>query len=386
MLKNKNKMLISFVFLLLFLQIRPLVVFAQQGPNPRDFWHVFERGKLMFRQGDYSGAFNAFEDAKRQKFLFFERLEKDLIDLLSISEVRRMGDALDWVERFIQERHYAGAADALEELYYRIPKEKFNNSAKAALAALGSLKEFPEAERCLGDVYLIEGELDLALRQFQKALALNNSGDAPDMETELLYKIAEIRRTRQEYNEMERTLLAILKKDRLWSSIAEKVNNNEVPFILQAMNRTLINNGINQFITQYRYKNDESAEAHRLLGFYYCLSGRPRAQEHLMFAFLIQNTVIIEELTLQRFDFTYTRHDALIAEINRSPLLSDYAAKNEYFKTAYYLGASLYGNGNTASAREIWNFLSTFSAAGEWRNRAIAQLRSPHNERNVEMP
>jgi hypothetical protein len=64
----------------------------------------------------------------------------------------------------------------------------------------------------------------------------------------------------------------------------------------------------------------------------------------------------------------------------------DYAEKTEYFKTAYYLGASLYGNGKTVTARGLWNSLSTQSIAGEWQARSIAQLRSPQVERALEMP
>jgi hypothetical protein len=54
------------------------------------------------------------------------------------------------VERYSYDRHYTAAAAALEELYYRIPKTSLNNSALAALAALGRLKDYPEAEFWIG--------------------------------------------------------------------------------------------------------------------------------------------------------------------------------------------------------------------------------------------
>jgi tetratricopeptide (TPR) repeat protein len=333
----------------------------------------------MFRQGDYSGALLAFEDARRQRRTMFERLERHFINLLSINEVRRIGDSLDLVERYIDDRRYADAADALAELYYRIPKDSFNNSATAALAALGTLKDYPEAEYWLGETYLVEGELKLARDQFQKALDLRQLLENPGFATELLYKIAAICRTRQEYNDMERNLLAILADDRLWSGGGN--------FEKQALTRVLENNGANRFLTLYRYRNTETEQAHRLLGFFYYASGRhARAQEHLMFSFLIQNTIIIEEVIRNRYDFTFTTLEELAPEISRYPLLTNYAAKNEYYKTAYYLGASLYGNAKTPSARELWTFLSVQNAAGEWRARAAGQLRSPHVETLVEMP
>jgi len=355
----------------------------------RDWWYTLERGKLMFRQGDYGNALLSFEDARRQRRAMYERMERNLIDLLSLREVRRIGDSLDAVERYIYDKRYTDAANALEELYYRLPKASFNDSASAALAALGTLKDYPEAEYWIGETYLIEGELNLAQTQFQKALALRQILENPGFATDLLYKIAAICRIRQDYNEMERTLLSILSTDRLWagSEQQEAAESKSVPFEKQSMTRTLENSGINRFLTLYRYRSTETIDAHRLLGFFYYASGRhSRAEEHLMFAFLIQNTVIIEEVIRNRYDFTFTTLEALAVEINRYPLLVEYAEKTEYYKTAYYLGASLYGNGKAASARDLWNYLSIQPNAGEWQARAQSQLKHPQVERMVEMP
>ncbi|MDR0455624.1 MAG: hypothetical protein LBH20_02940 [Treponema sp.] len=372
------------------------------GPGPHDWWYTLERGKVMFRQGDYGRALLAFEDARRLRRTMYERMERNFINLLSIREVRRMGDSLDWVERFIQERRYADAADALEELYYRIPRGSFNNSASAALNALGTLKDYPEAEYWIGETYLVEGELNLAQGQFQKALALRQFFENPGLATDLLYKIAAICRTRQEYNQMERVLQSILAGDNLWSGSGsrEALRNPQtgiippqaessaaLSFTRQAMTRTLENNGIERFITLYRYGSTETVEAHKQLGFYYYASGRhSRAQEHLMFAFLVQNTIIIDEVIRHTYDFAFSALEALADEINRYPLLSEYAEKNDYYKIAYYLGTSLYGNGKTASAMGIWNFLAAQNTAGEWQARARGQLRNPHVEQALEMP
>jgi len=273
---------------------------------------------------------------------------------------------------------------------------------------LGSLKDYPEAEYWIGETYLIEGELDLAQRQFQKTLAMRSLLENPGFETELRYKIAAIRRVRQDYREMERVLLAILDTDRLWIGSGGdgdgNANSNESGetthrqvFERQAMTHTLETSGIDRFLTMYRYSNVESLDAHRLLGFYYYNTGRhSRAQEHLMFAFLIQNTIIIDEVSRRQFDYSFnglapvaqkdgkTPLERLSDEINKNRLLTEYAEKTEYYKTAYYLGASLYANGKAASARSIWNFLATQTATGEWQARSLAQLKTPHVERVME--
>ncbi|MCL2067245.1 MAG: hypothetical protein FWG99_07240 [Treponema sp.] len=376
--------------------ISALCISAAYGQNsPQPWWYSLERGKLNFRNGDYGSALLSFEDARRQRRAMYEQMERDFINFLSTPEARRIGDALDWLERFICDRFYTAAAAALEELYYRVPKASLDNSALKALEAIGRLKDYPEAEYWIGETYRADGELSLALSQFQKAYAqrelLENSG----FDLDLQYRIAGIHRTRQEYNEMERTLLSIISSaDTLWTNSSNiEIQARNVPYVqasasfaAQAMTRTLENDGPSRFLSLYRYDNNRVEEAHRLLGFYYAASGRPSAQQHLTFSFLIQNSIIISEIIRRQYDFTFTTFDALTEEINSRPMLLSYIEEVEYYKTIYYLAASLYRNGKSQSANGLWTFLAGQSQAGEWRTRSLNQLRSPRLEPIVEMP
>ena len=391
-----RKVVFSILFVIL---ISPL--FAQ--PISQPWWLTFEQGKQRFRSGDYGSALMLFEDARRQRRAMYEQMERDFINFLSTREVRGIGDSLEGVEMFSYDRHYTAVSAALEELYYRVPKLSLNNSANAALTAMGKLKDYPEAEYWIGEIYRIEGELSLALAQYRKAYALRELFEDQGFGTTLQYKISGILRIGQEYNEMERVLLSIINDfDTLWtnssrvesgSTVSGGRGSTPVPyaqasasFARSAMTRTFENDGINRFLELYRYNNGIVEQAHRLLGFYYAVSGRPSAQQHLMFAFLIQNTTIIEEIRRRQFDFTFTDISALVEEINKNALLLSYIDEVEYFKTAYYLSASLYRNGRTSVARGLWNFLASQPQAGEWQNRALMQLRSPQLEPIVEMP
>jgi len=394
------------LWLTLFLFTFPLSLFAQ---NP--WWLSLEYGKQRFRSGDYGSALMLFEDARRDRRSMYEQMERDLINLLSIGEVRRIGDSLDRVEQYSYDRRYTAASAAFEELYYRIPKSSLNNSANAALAAIGKLKDYPEAEYWIGEVYRVEGELPLALSQYRRAYAMRDNLEDSGFGTALQYKIADILRTRMEYNEMERTLLSIITSlDTLWIN-ADRASLNTISsggtsvpyeqasasFARAAMTRTLENDGVDRFLEMYRYNNSVVEQAHRLLGFHYVVAGRPSAQDHLMFAFLIQNTIIIDELMRRQFDFRFTtvrenrENQArnlieLSEEINRNPVLVSYIEEVEYYRTAYYLAASLYRNGKTSIALNIWSFLAAQPRAGEWYSRAVNQLRNPHTEPIVEMP
>jgi len=411
------------IIILFFLIVFAAPVFAQ---NAQPWWLSLEQGKLKFRSGDYGGALLLFEDARRDRRAKYEQMERDFINFLSLREVRPIGDSLEFVERFSYERQYTAASSALEELYYRIPKSSFKNSAKAALEAFDKLKDYPEAEYWIGEVYRVEGELSLALAQYRKVYALRDTLEDTGFAVSLQYKIAGILMTRQEYNEMEKLYLSIISDfDTLWANAAgaettraaqaaaaqaaasQNSTNGGSPqplpyaqssasFASQSMTRTLENEGIGRFMELYRYNNRSVEQAHRRLGFYYAVQGRA-AQQHLMFAFLIQNTIIIEEIMRRQFDFRLNDPDArrengiqeLLAvaqEINRNPLLLSYVDEVEYYKTIYYLASALYRNGKSAVARNFWNFLASQPQAGEWHNRALVQIRNPRLEPVVEMP
>ncbi|MCL2880134.1 MAG: hypothetical protein FWF29_07810, partial [Treponema sp.] len=332
--------------------------------------------------------------ARRQRQAIYEGMRTELIDLLSQPQVRRLGDALDQVDSFARERRYDKAAAALDEAYYRYPKADYKNSASAVLDTLGKLKDYPEAEYWIGEVYYTEGELDLALAQYQKALDLSALSEQKSFRTDILYKIAGVYKIKQNYNDMERVLLQILEKDTLWSSgdVADiSVKTSQIAaqnaFARNAMTKTLETEGIDRFLSLYRYDNTEVEQAHRLLGLYYYASGRhSRAQEHLMYAFLIQNSVIISELIHNEFDYSFNGLDELFTRIARYPAITGYIDSVDYYKTAYYLGCGLYGNGKTAAARSMWSFLQACAPAGEWQNRSRSQLGSPRLDPAIQMP
>ena len=346
------------------------------GPGRNDWWYTLRRGQLMFARGDYGNALLTFQDARRDRMAMYDGMERDLVELLSLPEVRRLGDSLDWVERFARERHFGAAAAALDELYFRIPRETFGNSAAAALQALGTLRYFPEAEMWIGKTYLAGGEGGLAVRQFELALSQARLLENPAAAAEILYQIAEVRRLRGEFPDMERALLAVLDESVLWAGAG--LGWQAGTFARDAMTRTLQLDGADRLLTLFRYENTRTLRAHRELGFFYVASGRnARAQEHLMFAFLIQGTVMIDELIRRRFDFAFGGMAELADEIARDRMLSEYAERTEFFRVIFYLGNSLFGNGHPARARELWSFLAARPDSGQWQHRAALQLQTP---------
>ena len=355
--------------------------------NSRPWWYALEQGKLYFRSGVYGDALMAFEDARRGRQDQFTGMEQDFIRLLSKPDVRRFGDNLDYVEKYIAENNEFEAAAALAELYHRFPRNFFNDSVKRALEEFDRQKAYPEAEYWIAETYRAEGELALAFRQYQKAWEGRALLEIPEFDTEILYQITNIHRLRREYHEMEKRAREIIEgnnpsgapRDRFWSG-ASSIQ------MRAAMMRILENEGVGRFLSLYRYNNTVTEKVHRLLGFFYYATGRHiPAAEHLMFAFLIQNTVLIEDVMRRDFDYEVTTLEDLVNRISRRPDLQAFTQETEYYRTIHYLATALYASGKTKPALELWAFLANSNNAGEWGERA-RRNRTPVIEKAVEFP
>jgi tetratricopeptide (TPR) repeat protein len=351
------------------------------GQTARPWWYTLEQGKTLFRSGAYGNALMTFEDARRERIAHFASLEQDFITLLSIPYVRLMGDSLEFVERYIAENNDTRAAAVLAELYYRVPKDSLKGSTAQVLAELDRLKGYPEADYWLAETYRVEGELVLALRLYERAWNDRALLEAPGFAVDILYRIADVQRIRSNYPEMERWALQIIEGpepygDSLWVG---QMN------LRAAMARVLENEGIERFLTLYRHRNTNVESAHRLLGFFYYATGRyPLAAEHLMYAFLIQNSLLIDEIIRREYDFEFTSLDNLMGLVRARPELLAYIEETEYYRTVYYFASALYTTGKTRPASQLWAFLTRSNDAGEWGNRA---RRSPTPfETVIEMP
>ena len=370
------------IYLMLLLCAIPL-----GAQNMQPWWYLLEQGKFHFRSGAYGDALNAFEDARRGRAEQFTRLEQDFIRLLSKPDVRWFGDHLEFVEKYIEDNKETEAAAALAELYHRVSRESINGSVKRALEEFDRLKAYPEAEYWIAEAYRAEGELALAFRQYQRAWDVRTLLETPGFETEILYQITNIHRLRLEYVEMERKAREIVEgrsfsgapRDRFWSGAA----SNQ---LRASMMRILENEGVGRFLTIYRQSDTVTERAHRLLGFFYYASNRYiPAAEHLMFAFLIQNTVLIEDVLRREYDYTFTTLEDLIIYVSRRPDLAVFMQEVEYYRTVYFLSASLYATGRTRPAMELWSFLASSADAGEWGERA-RRNSTPVLDRAVERP
>ncbi len=335
---------------------------------------VLERGKKLFREGSYGQALLCFEDARRLRADVFDDSYNALVSVLSSANARSLGDKLEAAEEYVRHNKFASAISAFDLFWNETDSKIKIITVNEALSRFLDLRNFPEAEYWIGKVFRMEGEYSVAIDQFRKALNHSLLLDIPGEELNIRYALADAYAMSSQYKAMEATLLAICADDQLWSG-------DEHQFTRESMGKLLVSEGVDRFVQLYRHYASEYYPAHKELGVYFYLSGRhARASDHLSFAFLLETTLIVEELRQRDQSWRFSSLSAAWRDAMALPELRERALEDEYFKTIYYFAASLYAVGKRTSAFELWRFVSSVPEAGEWGTRSKRQIQSPYIE------
>ena len=297
----------------------------------------------------------------------------------------------------------------------------------------------PEGEYWIGRVYEEEGELPLAILQYEKALEqaryLYVAGD----KTEIVYRLAEAYIKSEQPGKYEYRLQQLIDEE---VQRSRTVVEREHLYV-----STLKEKGLDELLYLYRLDYNQSLRAFRELGAYYYKKGEYRSgvlynlyavmtfyslgiqqliREDPEFQFPRNREKLLEydplsyyddiENELRRVDssFSFIReegsrrlvnenaqvHDALrrLEEENipyhysgigyalnlfkKSRALLPFMEENNIYQSLYYLACSLYGEGFEERAREIWSDLRKDPQGKGWSRRAEAQLASPHIDKN----
>ncbi|NOY08260.1 MAG: tetratricopeptide repeat protein, partial [Spirochaetes bacterium] len=106
----------------------------------------------------------------------------------------------------------------LEEGRVLLSKSRIGEALKLFQQALNRKRGiYPEADIAIGDVFLEEGEYDLALLHYRSAYKYRSAFTIPDEIYSLLYKMSDIYLTRKNYILMIKTLNIILKDSSFFS-------------------------------------------------------------------------------------------------------------------------------------------------------------------------
>ena len=243
---------------------------------------------------------------------------------------------------------------------------------RASIAAGG---DSPEAEMWIGRVFEVEGETQLAIDQYNRALAMKRQFLIPDDAIAVQYSLANLYMNTGQYGQYEVALRAIVAQDSYFSDPSRASMRD-------AMMRILRDGGLDRLLTLYRFRDERPVRAHSDLGVFAYRTGRYQdAELNLTFAVITMLTTAIDALERADPDFQYGGTAEVIRRGEAVPRIASYFSQLELFRDLYYLAAALYADGQNARARSIWQITSELGGdANPWRQRAALQLRKPFIE------
>ncbi len=230
---------------------------------------------------------------------------------------------------------------------------------------------FPEAEMAIGDVYTEEGELDLALAQYDKAYNLRKSLMVPDMQYDVLYKSANLLQATGRYKAMEDKLTLIVQDDSNYQETANMRMRSQVE-------KNYNDKGLDRVLVLYSFDRSFAAAAHASLGWFYYRTGRyAAAVSHLLYATIYRTSQINRFLRDRDVDYQFMTMKGLLGSFGSSSEITTFVADTEYYKCLYYLAAASFANEQAEEARSLWILLSSQTAAGTYQDLSARQLKRP---------
>jgi tetratricopeptide (TPR) repeat protein len=253
-------------------------------------------------------------------------------------------------------------------------KGEYGEALQLFKDAIQSAGILPEAEMAIGDVYMAEGEFELARREYEKSYNQRNAFDIPETKYEVQYRLARLFEQQELYKQMEDRLLAIVAEDRHYVETASQRLRSQVE-------KNYYEQGINHVLLLYRLEESFAANAHAKLGWFYYRTGlSTKAVSHLLFSLIPAASQMAAWLHERDADFQFTTIEVLLAIAATKEDLRAYAAQSGIFETMYYLAAATYAAGFPSQASEIWSLIAGSSLSGSFRERARRQLKAPFIE------
>lgn len=253
-------------------------------------------------------------------------------------------------------------------------QKEYGRALQLYKAAIEGAGVFPEAEAAIGDLYLEEGEAELAQRQYEKAYDLRKSFYIPDDQYAILYKLANLFELKQLYKQMEDTLNTIIADDRRFQETPNQRLRAQVE-------KNYLEKGLDRVLVLYTFDDSFAALAHSKLGWFYYRTGRFGPGIAQLLYSVIYRASEVERYARERdVDQEFPNLATLLDVVDRSPELRVYAASSGLFKDLYYLAGSTFAAGYPSHATVIWKLLAAKRVAGQFSEMSARQLRKPFVE------
>jgi len=238
-----------------------------------------------------------------------------------------------------------------------------------ALRLFRSVKEantgMPEADIAIGDVFRAEGELDLALLQYQRAYDARSQLQVRDDAIDLEYRMAEIYAMNEAYLQYEDELTSII--DQVDGRYAQPPSNLEDPMI-----RILTEDGVDKLLELYRIEDRGSQQAYYLLSRYLLYQGRrfSEAASAATYSVIITLSEIVSFARTIDPVYEFSDVQTLLADTDRFQPVRRYVDTTELYEQLFVLGHALDASGRRQPAESVRQLLMLVDPGGPAGQRA----------------
>lgn len=364
-----------FICLFIFDCIFYSLVFAQhinsvRKPSGEEYWYILKQAQNAFDSTKYGDAIKLAENAKQKKKEIAEWQSFILDQTQKNYKVRKAGDYLEEILPILKDKNYNEAVSIINKNLELYGMDFFHGKFSELCKWVDSSYIYPEADYLIGKIYKLEGEADLAyqylIRAYDNLLRL----DVPDVKYDILYEMAEISEMKDDIENYEQKLLAVLMDDKFYTD--EGFMNALVRIIEQ--NKV---DSVNKFFLLYRSENDISIKALVLLNEYYSgLEQNDKAIRCAALGSIAAVTRIEETLKDRLIDYSYKGFSDLLEKATLYSDIVDWGNDNDIWKLFYNLAVTTNICGDKVFAKSLLSILTKYEPEEYWRKKSEIQLAS----------
>ncbi|MDX9801324.1 MAG: hypothetical protein RBT69_08320 [Spirochaetia bacterium] len=222
-------------------------------------------------------------------------------------------------------------------------------------------REYPEAEYWIGRIFENEGEQNLALKQYERALEYSWKAESEEFYVSVLTGMANVYEKQKKYNLYHDVLEKLINEIKKKSTVAD-----DYELILS---ERLKDNGLDKMIYYFRHEGDSLIKPYGDLGIFYFSHSR---ESIALRYFASAITIITSELIAMHREYdpqyTYTDYKQLFTDSENDEKKIFYMIETNFYKYLFYLALTLENMGIRDQSEYIFSILAQSRVKSNFRD------------------
>ena len=343
-------------------------VFALNLSINEDSVKAYREAVVCYENQKYGQALKLCEDAILYRKQLSESHKRILETSMSPRRVQRAGKTISAILAVLEERNEKESIGIIKYYFSRKGEAFFENSIDKLLSYIDEIKDFPEAQCLIGDIYLLEGEYTFAEEYYLQAIANAKVLDIPNQKYEILTKLARISYLQNNPNQMEIRLLSILTEDKTFCDKA----------LFSAMMNTISSNkpdSMEKFFQLYRSDSFYALEAYnKLFEYYYSIGNTEKSLQFALLSVLTNFSRMEDVVASRNIEYSYKNLNTLLFEVSLYPDILDWCNRNDVWKNLNNFCTVLIKCGYINFAKSLLSILAEYTPEPYWQKNAVILL------------